>query len=109
LREAEVARLQSARAANGDTLLVLGSTSWLNFDSGLLPATPYLNTWLREWLVPAAGPQIQASLRSGCAGVVVVVDPLATWQEDINQGGYLPVDGTPWPTFRTVRPPHSCS
>jgi len=39
---------------------------------------------------------------------VVVVDPLATWQEGLNQGGYVPIDGTPWPTFRSARPSRSC-
>lgn len=108
-REAELARLQAVGRSQDATLLVLGSPSWLNFESGLLPATPYLNTWVREWLVPAAGPIIASTLRGGCASAVVVVDPLATWQEDLNQGGYTQISGTPWPTFQSGRTTHPCA
>ena len=103
VRNSEIAGLRRAGVSRGDTLLVLGATPWLYFESGLLPATPWITTSVAHWQVPEAGDQVHSSLRAGCAGVVIAVQQLGYWQGDLGEGGYVPVDGTPWPTFRSQR------
>lgn len=102
-RDSEIAGLQRAGVSRSDTLLVLGSTPWLYFESGLLPSTPWITTSVADWQVPAAGHQIHSNLRDGCSGVVIAIQHLDYWQGDLQDGGYVPVDGTPWPTFRSDR------
>ena len=95
-RERELARLRGLAPAGG-RLQVIGPQPWLYIESGLLPATPYLNT--TDLWVPTAKEETRSRLRGGCADVVVAPTQLIKWQDDLRFAGYVPVGGTPWPTF----------
>jgi hypothetical protein len=75
-------------------------------DSGLAPGSPYLNA-TDLWGQSAFKDRVRRNLRDGCVDIVVVDTNLAQWEGDINAGGYVPVDGAPWPTFVTATH-HSC-
>jgi hypothetical protein len=107
-RQVELERVRSLNGSPGDKLQVLGHLPWMYVDSGLLPSSPYLNA-NDVWMMPRAIDMIRGNLRNGCADVVVVVTNLPKWQDDLNAGGYVPVDGSPWPTFRLNHPHNSCS
>jgi hypothetical protein len=102
-RQRERARISSLGIAPGRTLEVIGPVPWLYMETDLLPASPYLNA-TDLWGLSAAKERVRRDLRDGCADIVVVDTDLAKWQDDINAGGYVPVDGTPWPTFQLTRP-----
>jgi len=52
---------------------------------------------------------VRQALRGSCAELVVAVSQLDYWHDDLDAGGYVPVDGAPWPTFQLSRPPGQCA
>ena len=108
-QESESALLQRVAGSSSDHLLVLGGRPWLYVESGLLPATPYVTVCNSSCIVPSEVEDVRHSLRSSCAGLVVAVSQLPFWQGDLEAGGYVAVDGAPWPTFRSSRPPGQCA
>jgi hypothetical protein len=105
-KERELAQIQSLGRPRGSTLQVIGPVPWLYMDSGLAPGSPYLNA-TDLWGQSAFKDRVRRNLRDGCVDIVVVDTNLAQWEGDINAGGYVPVDGAPWPTFVTATH-HSC-
>ena len=108
LRRRELDQIRSAGSVPGDTLQLIGPQPWLYVESGLLPGSPYLSA-TDIWGRPVAKDKILRTLRDGCADVVVAVTDLSTWQDALSAGGYVPVDGAPWPTFQSSRPHQVCS
>jgi hypothetical protein len=108
LRRRELDQIRSAGSVPGDTLQLIGPQPWLYVESGLLPGSPYLSA-TDIWGRPVAKDKILRTLRDGCADVVVAVTDLATWQDALSAGGYVPVDGAAWPTFQSSRPHQVCS
>jgi hypothetical protein len=108
-RQAESSLLQHLAGSSSDRLLVLGGTPWLYIESGLLPATRYVAVCSSACIVPSEITEVRASLRSSCANLVVAVGQLPFWQGDLEAGGYVAVDGAPWPTFQSSRPPGQCA
>jgi len=106
-RERELARIRSLGTSAGDTLQVIGPQPWLYMETGLLPVSPYLNA-TDLWGQLAARDRVHRTLRGGCPDLVVAVTDLATWQDDLSAGGYVQVEGAPWPTFQSSRPHYPC-
>ena len=108
-REAESALLRGLARSSSDRLVVLGGQPWLYVESGLLPATRYVAVCSSSCIVPSEVEDVRHSLRSGCADLVVAVGQLPFWQGDLEAGGYVAVEGAPWPTFRSTNPPGQCA
>jgi hypothetical protein len=108
-QDAETVLLQHLTTSSSEHLLVLGGRPWLYVDSGLLPATRYITVCNLSCIVPSEVEDVSQSLRGGCADLVVAVSQLPFWQSDLDAGGYVAVDGAPWPTFRSTRPPGQCA
>jgi hypothetical protein len=107
-KERELARIQSLGSPRGSTLQVIGPVPWLYLETGLPPSSPYLNA-TDLWGQSAFKERVRRNLRDGCVDVVVVDTNLAQWEGDIKAGGYVPVDGAPWPTYQSSRPHHPCN
>jgi hypothetical protein len=108
-QDAETVLLQHLATSSSDRLLVLGGRPWLYVESGLLPATRYITVCDSSCIVPSEVEDVSQSLRGGCADLVVAVSQLPFWQNDLDAGGYVAVDGAPWPTFRSTNPPGRCA
>jgi hypothetical protein len=91
----------------GNNLQLIGPQPWLYFESGRLPASPYLSA-TDVWGQAVAKERIAMALRNGCADVVVAVTALSTWQDVLSAGSYMPVQGAPWPTYQSSRPNEVC-
>jgi hypothetical protein len=100
----EVALLARLAPSSDARRIVLGNRPWLYFESGMLPATPYVATCSRSCIVASEPADIGHSLEAGCADVVVAVGQLDDWRADLELGGYIEVPGAPWPTFQRSRP-----
>jgi hypothetical protein len=108
-QEAESALLQRVAGSSSDRLLILGGQPWLYVESGLLPATGYITVCNVACIVPSEVDDVRQTLRGGCTELVVAVSQLPYWQDDLDAGGYVAVDGGPWPTFQLSRPRGQCS
>jgi hypothetical protein len=108
LQDTESALLQRL-GGSSDHLLVLGGQPWLYVESGLLPATRYVTVCNAACIVPTEVEDVRQALRGSCAELVVAVSQLDYWHDDLDAGGYVPVDGAPWPTFQLSRPPGQCA
>jgi hypothetical protein len=101
---AEIDRLRSLTGSAPAHLIVLGDRPWLFVYSGALPATRFIATNSAFWRVDGSAAEVERSLRSGCADLVVYQSGPGDWSDALAAGGYQPIDGTPWPTYRSPRP-----
>ena len=108
-RRQELAAIRAAGVPPGSNLLVIGSDSWLYYEGGFDPATPWMQMWVGEWLIPNADDVIDPEIKGGCIDVVVVDNSVSKFHpEDLTAGGYVPVAGAPWPAYRSVQRAPSC-
>jgi hypothetical protein len=107
LRRRELNAIRSPDAAAGNNLQLIGPQPWLYLESGRLPASPYLSA-TDVWGQAVAKERIVMTLRNGCADVVVAVTALSAWQDVLSAGSYIPVQGAPWPTYKSSRPQEVC-
>jgi hypothetical protein len=107
-QDAESSLLHHLARSSSDHLLVLGGRPWLYVESGMLPASPYVTVCNASCIVPSEVSDVRTTLMGDCAYLVVAVSQLPFWQGDLNADGYVAVDGAPWPTFQSSRPPGHC-
>jgi hypothetical protein len=109
-QEAEVALLRRLAGSSNARLQVLGSRTWIYEESGLLPATRYVAGTCSSFCdVASEAGDLRSTLSSGCADLVVAVGQLPDWRGDLDAGGYVEVEGAPWPTFQSTRPHRPCA
>lgn len=97
--DADFLRLQSP---HDHGLIVLGDRPWIYFKSGLLPAGHYLTTNTAFWRVPTAAADLERTLASGCAGIVVFKSGPGDWNPALAAGGYRSIAGAPSASFRSA-------
>ena len=107
LRWRELDAISSPEGAPDNNLQLIGPQPWLYIESDRVPASPYLSA-TDVWGQAVAKERILKMLRNGCADVVVAVTDLSTWQDALSTGSYIPVQGSPWPTYQSSRPDGAC-
>jgi hypothetical protein len=105
---AEVATLRQAAGPGPIRIVVVGDRPWLYVKGDVLPATPFIATNSSFWRVPWAPADITRAIAGGCAEFVVDIDVNANWTRALNSATYVPVQGAPWPTFKSVERSPAC-
>ncbi|MGA7911770.1 MAG: hypothetical protein WCC30_09535 [Candidatus Dormiibacterota bacterium] len=105
---AELERLRRAAGPGPIRIVVVGDRPWLYVKGGVLPATPFIATNSSFWRVPSAPADITRTIAGACAEFVIDIDVNADWTRELNTAAYVPVQGAPWPTFKSVTQSPSC-
>lgn len=105
---AEVTTLRQAAGPGPIRIVVVGDRPWLYVKGDVLPATPFIATNSSFWRVAWAPADITRTIAGGCAEFVVDIDVNANWTRALNSPTYVPVQGAPWPTFKSVERSPAC-
>ena len=105
---AEIARLQQAADPGPIDIVVVGDRPWLYVKGGIRPATPFIATNSSFWRVPWAPGELTRAIAGGCAEFVIDIDVQADWTRALETSAYIPVQGAPWPTFKSVERSPEC-
>ena len=105
---AELALLQRAAGPGPVHIVVVGDRPWLYVKGGIRPATPFIATNSSFWRVPWASGELTRVIAGGCAEFVIDIDVNADWTRELNTASYVPVQGAPWPTFKSVERSPAC-